>query len=115
MENLDKIRELLKNGLFFSHHAQQEMISENISLEQIRKVILEGKLKFDSSKQNDKTHAWNKKPHIAMTHLGLNLTVIACESLERGILVISAYHGLPHCWNSNPYNAKYVRGFNSER
>jgi hypothetical protein len=93
MENLEKIRELLKNGLFFSHHVKEEMLSENISLEQIRKVILEGKLQFDSSNQNDKSHAWNKKPHISIIHLGLNLTVIVCESLERGILVISAYHG----------------------
>jgi len=115
MENLEKIRELLKNGLFFSHHVKEEMISENISLEQIRKVILEGKANFDSSKQNDKTHAWNKKPHIALVLKEINLTVIVCESLERGILVISAYHGIPHNWNSNPYNSRYTRGFNSRR
>jgi hypothetical protein len=107
LENFDKYRKLLDNGLFLSHHAQEELKEENISLEDIRKTILEGSATFDHSNQNDKSHAWNKKPHIAFSSKTLNLTAIVCESLESGILLCSAFHGEAHNYFSNPYHRKF--------
>jgi hypothetical protein len=107
MENFDKYRKLLVNGLFSSHHAQEEAKKENITLDLIRQTINEGIAKFDSSKQNDKTHAWNYERHISFFLEKENLTVICCKSAENGILVISAYHGKSHCYYSNPYNRRF--------
>jgi hypothetical protein len=104
MQNLERIRNLITNGLFFSHHAQEEARSENITLELMQKAIMEGTANFDFCRNNDKSFAWNKKPHIAFSSKGLNLTVIACESLEHGLLVVSVYHGEPHNIYSNPHN-----------
>jgi hypothetical protein len=107
MVNFDKYRKLLANGLFLSHHAQEELREENITIDDIKKTILEGSATFDRSTQNDKTRAWNKKPHLAFRSKPLNITVIVCESLENGILLCSAFHGEAHNYYSNPYNRKF--------
>ena len=107
MKRPEQLRELLKNGLFLSKHAQEEIKQECISIEDIKKAVLEGSATFDHSNQNDKSRAWNKKPHIAFRSKQLNITVIVCESLEHGLLLCSAFHGEAHCYFSNPYNRKF--------
>lgn len=107
MKRPEQLRELLKNGLFLSKHAQEELGEEKITIENIKKTILEGSATFDRSTQNDKSHAWNKKPHIAFRSKELNLTAIVCESLEHGILLCSAFHGEAHQYFSNPYNQRH--------
>lgn len=107
MKRPEQIRELLKNGLFLSSHAQEELREENISLEDIKQTILEGSAIFDHSNQNDKSHAWNNERHISAHLEKENLTIVFCKSKENGILVISAYHGKSHNYYSNPFNRRY--------
>lgn len=98
------LRKYLVNGIFYSKHASEKMRLENITEKEIREVILNAEGKIDHSK-TDRSHAWNVKPHITLTYN--NLTVVACESKEHGILIISLYHGKPHDFFSNPYNRRY--------
>jgi len=98
------IKQYLKNGIFYSKHAIEKMRLENITKREILEVIIHGEGKIDYSK-TDRSHAWNKKAHISITYN--NLTIIACQSAENGILIISCYHGKPHDYFSNPYNRRY--------
>jgi len=107
MVNFDKYRKLLANGLFLSHHAQEELREENITIDDIKKTILEGSATFDRSTQNDKSHAWNNERHISAHLEKENLTIVFCKSKENGILIISCYHGKSHNYYSNPYNRKF--------
>lgn len=107
MINFDKYRKLLSNGLFISHHAQEELREENITIDDIKRTILEGSATFDHSTQNDKSHAWNNERHIS-TYLN-DITVIFCKSKENGILVISCYHGKSHDYYSNSFNKRSRR------
>lgn len=103
MPTLD-LKTLLNNGLFYTRHAQTEMTDENITELEIKKVLENGTPKADNSTRNDKTYAWNHKLHFTVTYN--NLTVVICESAEKGILIVSTYHGLPHQILSNPYNRR---------
>jgi hypothetical protein len=73
----------------------------------VKEVLLNGKPQLDSSTTNYRQHAWNRKPHYGIYYEPLNLTVVACESLEKGVLVVSAFHGKAHIMNSNPHNRVY--------
>ena len=93
-----------KNGIFTTVHTREKMVLENISLEQIKTVLLSGTPILDHSTTNYRKHAWNRKPHYSIYYEPLNLTVVACESLEKAVLVVSVFHGLAHDMNSNPHN-----------
>lgn len=82
------------------------MERENITERDIIEAIKLGDHRIDFSRQTDRTRAWNKKPHITITYK--NLTIVACESAEKGVLIISCYHGKPHQFWSNPYNRRMV-------
>lgn len=101
------LRNLAKNGVFYSVHAKEKMQLENISERDVREAIENGEPKPDSSKTNYREYAWNKKQHFTFHYALANLTVVACESLEHGILICSVYHGLPHNLNSNPFNRRH--------
>lgn len=94
----------LKNGIYYSFHAREKMEQECITEKEIIEAIKLGDHKIDYSRQTDRTRAWNKKPHITIIYK--NLTIVACESAEKGVLIISCYHGKPHDFWSNPYNKK---------
>jgi len=99
-----KVKELLRNGIFYSEHASEKLRAERISKEQIREVLLSGEPKPDRSTSNNRERAWNRKQHYSVYCEALNLTVVCCESYEHGILVVSAYHGKSHDLASNPFN-----------
>jgi len=101
-----KIETLLRNGLFLSYHAKDKMRLEKISMEQIKEALLNGVSKADNSTQNDKSFAWNKAQHFSVYHEGLNLTVVFCESREKGLMLVSAYRGKAHQIETNPYYRK---------
>jgi len=98
------VKKLLENGLYISNHSKEKMQIESITEIQIREALLNGIAKFDSSTTNYRQHAWNRKPHYSIYYEPLNLTVVACESLEKAVLVVSVFHGLAHDMNSNPHN-----------
>jgi len=99
-----QLETLVKNGLYYSNHSKEKMQAENITETQIREVLLNGIAKFDCSNQNDKSRAWNKKPRHSSFWNGL--TVVWCESYEKGVMIVSVYHGESHDITSNPYQKR---------
>jgi len=99
-----QLETLVENGLYYSQHAKQKMALENITEQEVKEVLLNGIAKFDRSNQNDKSRAWNKKPHHSSFWNGL--TVVWCESYEKGVMVVSVYHGESHNITSNPYQKR---------
>lgn len=96
-----------KNGIFTTVHTKEKMALENITIEQIKEVLLNGTPTLDSSTTNYRQHAWNRKPHYSIFYEPLNLTIVVCESLEKAVLVVSVFHGKAHIMNSNPHNRVY--------
>jgi len=100
------VRNLAKNGLYYSIHAKEKMKLENISERDIKEVIENAEPKPDSSTTNYREHAWNRKQHHSLYYESLNLTVVCCESLEHGLFIVSVYHGKSHDIDSNPYQKR---------
>jgi len=100
------IKELLRNGIFWTFHAKKEMKEENITMEDIKQVLAEGIARKEFCKHNDKSRAWNNTIPYAVISKRLNLTVIVCESFEKGILVKTVFHGLPKKLETNPFKQR---------
>jgi hypothetical protein len=101
--NPEQIKSLVKKSIIMTRHAQEKAEKENISKKDIENALLSGlESKVDMSTRNDKSFAWNNRPHNTITTQ--DLTVVFCESLERACLILSVYHGKPHDYLSNPYN-----------
>ena len=94
------VERLIAKGIFFSNHAQDKLREENIDISEIYRVLQNGTPMIDNSATNNREHAWNRKPHLSIEHGGL--TIVCCESMEGGILVVSAFHGNAHDIRTNP-------------
>lgn len=100
---MNSIKKFLANGIYYTKHALEKMKEEKVTEKEILEVLNNSEGKMDYSKTY-RINAWNIKPHITFTYN--NLTVVACESKEKGILIISVYHGRPKDFFSNPNNRK---------
>lgn len=97
------IESLNRYGIALTNHAREKMIKENVSREDIFRVLRSGKDSTpDSSVRNDKSFAWNKAQHETITHDGL--TVVFCIGSDFKVVVNSVFHGSPHDYLSNQYN-----------
>ncbi len=95
------ILKLVEKGIYLTAHAKDKMHEESFNMEDLKSILINGFPQRTNSTTVNKTGLrLNLKPHFSVTFN--NKTVVCCESVEKGILVISLFHGLPNKLETNP-------------